>query len=350
MTRAIFRIIDANFNRAREGLRIAEEFCRFILNNEPLSSRCKQIRHQLSSAVSKLNIQRLVTARDTENDIGRGMEVADQMKRGGFEDCVTAGFARTTEALRVLAEAAATIDAAMAGTFEQLRYDCYILEKDISLFGSCALRFARVRLYGIINVESCPDVLAVAKAAAENGADCLQLRSKKMTDAEFLILAKSFVDLCKHHNVISIINDRVDIAVAAQADGVHLGQDDLSPAEARKCQLMPLITGISTHSMAELTKAIEQMPHYVALGSVFSTDTKQQVKVAGLEYISEALPFLKDKPIQAVAVGGISLETIEKVLQAGAGRIAVSSCICKAENPGLMCRKLKQKILQYYPD
>lgn len=350
MNRAIYRIIDANFNRAREGLRIAEEFCRFALNNEPLSGRCKQLRHQLSSAVSRLDMQRLITARDTENDIGCGIDVANQMKRGGFEDCVTAGFARTTEALRVLAEAAATIGAATAGTFEQLRYDCYALEKDIVLFGFSALRFRKVRLYGIITVESCPDAMAVAKAAAENGADCLQLRSKKTTDADFLALAKSLVDLCKHHNVISIINDRVDIAVAAQADGVHLGQDDLPLEEVRKCQLRPLIMGISTHSMDELTKAIEQMPHYVGLGSVFSTDTKQQVKVAGLEYIAKAIQFLKDKPVEAVAIGGINPETIEKVLQTGARRIAVSSCICKAENPGQVCRKLKQKILQYCQD
>jgi thiamine-phosphate pyrophosphorylase len=142
----------------------------------------------------------------------------------------------------------------------------------------------------------------------------------------------------------------VDIAVAAQADGVHLGQDDLPLEEVRKCQLRPLIMGISTHSMDELTKAIEQMPHYVGLGSVFSTDTKQQVKVAGLEYIAKAIQFLKDKPVEAVAIGGINPETIEKVLQTGARRIAVSSCICKAENPGQVCRKLKQKILQYCQD
>ena len=168
-------------------------------------------------------------------------------------------------------------------------------------------------------------------------------RVKKITDTAFLAIAKEFVDLCKHYNVISIINDRVDIAVAAQADGVHLGQDDLPLEEVRRCQLKPLITGISTHSMAELEKALEQMPHYVGLGSVFSTDTKQQVKVAGLEYIAKAIQFLKDKPVEAIAIGGINLETIEKVLQTGARRIAVSSCICKAENPGQVCKKLKQK-------
>jgi thiamine-phosphate pyrophosphorylase len=350
MNQAIFRIIDANFNRAREGLRIAEEFCRFALNNEKLSSRCKQIRHQLSAAVSSLGTQRLVTARDTKNDVGYGIKIAEQMKRANLEECVTAGFARTTEALRVLAETAATVDSTISDTFEQLRYDCYILEKDVALFGFPALRFRNVRLYVIITVEDCSDALAIAKAAAENGADCLQLRAKTLTDAGLFALAKRFVDLCKHHNVISIINDRVDIAVAAQADGIHLGQNDLPIEEIRKCQLKPLITGISTHSMAELKKALEQMPHYVGLGSVFSTNTKQQVKIAGLDYIAKAIQFLKDKPVEAVAIGGINLETIEKVLQTGARRIAVSSCICKAENPGQICKKLKQKILQYCQD
>jgi thiamine-phosphate pyrophosphorylase len=344
MNRAIFRIIDANFNRAREGLRIAEEFCRFALNNEPLSSRCKNARHLLCSFVGKLDMQKLVTARDTENDIGCGMKIENQMKRSGIEDCVSAGFARTTEALRVLADTVATLDAATADDLERLRYDCYTLEKDITLFGFPALRFRNVRLYVIITVEDCSDALAVAKAAAENGADCLQLRAKTLTDAGLFALAESFVDLCKHHNVISIINDRVDIAVAAQADGIHLGQNDLPIEEVRKCQLKPLITGISTHSIAELEKAVKQMPHYVGLGACFSTNTKQ-VNVCGLEYIIQAISFLKDKPIEAVAIGGINLDNIENVLKAGAKRIAVSSSVCKADNPAEICRKLKQKIL-----
>ncbi len=350
MNQAVYRIIDANSNRAREGLRIAEECCRFALNNESLSSRCKKIRHQLSNTVKKLdphNRQQLIAARDTENDIGCGLEVAGQMRRGSLEDCVTAGFARSTEALRVLAEAAATIDTTIADSFEQLRYDCYVLEKDIAMFGFAALKFSKVRLYGIISTESCPNVPAVAKACAKGGADCLQLRAKKMADANSFSLAREFVDLCKQNNVISIINDRVDIAVAAGADGIHLGQDDLPLEKISKCQIKPLITGISTHSMAELKKAVEKRPHYVGLGSVFSTDTKQHVDVCGIEYISSAVEFLKDKPVEAVAIGGINLETIDDVLQAGATRIAVSSCICKTENPADVCKKLKQKILKY---
>jgi thiamine-phosphate pyrophosphorylase len=344
VNKAVFRIIDANFNRAREGIRVAEEFCRFALNSETLSGRCKQLRHQLSSAIRKLDTQRLISARDTANDIGCGMEVAGQMKRSNLEDCITAGFARTTEALRVLAESAATIDAKLSLIFEKLRYDCYTLEKDISLAGFAALRFSKVRLYVILTVEGCKDVLSIAKACAQNGADCLQLRVKSMPDGQFFSLAQKFVDLCKHHGSVSIINDRVDIAVASDADGVHLGQDDLPLQQVRACQLKPLITGISTHSMAELKKAVEQNPCYVGLGSVFCTDTKQNVNVCGTAYISNAIEFLKDKPVQSVAIGGINMSNIEKVLQAGAKTIAVSSAVCKADNPADVCKKLKQII------
>ncbi|MFA5292375.1 MAG: thiamine phosphate synthase [Phycisphaerae bacterium] len=350
MNRTIYRVIDANFNRGREGLRIAEEFCRFALDNESLAGRCKQIRHQLSSAIGKLDTQKLIGARDTENDVGCGMEVAGQMKRDSLEDCVTAGFARTTEALRAIAEATATVDSKFSGEFEKLRYDCYILEKDIALYGYPALKFKKTRLYCIITTGDNIDALKIAGACAKNGADCIQLRAKNISDSDFLSLGREFVDLCKQNNVVSIINDRADIAVAADADGVHLGQDDLQVSEVRKLQLKPLIMGISTHSMAELKEAIKQKPHYVGLGSVFSTNTKQQVEVCGLEYISKAIEFLKDKSIEAVAIGGINPENVEKVLQAGAKIIAVSGCVCQSKNPADVCKKLKEIIVKYSKD
>jgi thiamine-phosphate pyrophosphorylase len=347
MERAIYRIIDANFNRAREGLRIAEEFCRFALDNEQLAGRCKALRHRLTAAVTKLDMQKLIAARDTENDIGCRMRVAGQMKRQNFEDCVTAGFARTTEALRVLAESACAVDNKISAEFEKLRYDCYILEKDISLSGFPALRFKKTRLYCIITVEAGIDVLKIAKACAAGGADCLQLRAKNIPDDQLLSLGRRFVDLCKQKDVISIINDRVDIAVAVDADGVHLGQHDLSAQVVRKCQLRPLIIGVSTHSIVELDKAVKQGPHYVGAGAVFTTPTKPQAKVSGLKYVSQVSKKIKNSNIEMVAIGGITLENVEKVLQAGARRIAVSSCVCKTKNPADVCKKLKEKIVKY---
>jgi thiamine-phosphate pyrophosphorylase len=347
MDRAIYRIIDANFNRGREGLRIAEEFCRFALDNEQLAGRCKGLRHRLSAAVTKLDMRKLIAARDTENDIGCRMKVAGQMKRQSFEDCVTAGFARTTEALRVLAESACAVDNKISAEFEKLRYDSYILEKDISLQGYPSLRFKKTRLYCIITVEDGIEVLKIARDCAAGGADCLQLRAKNITDGQLLSLGHKFVDICKQKDVISIINDRVDIAVAADADGVHLGQHDLSAEVVQKCQLRPLIIGVSTHSIVELDKAVKQGPHYVGAGAVFATPTKPQAKVSGLKYISEVSKKIKNKNVEMVAIGGITPENIEKVLKAGARCIAVSSCVCKAKNPAQICKKLKDKILKY---
>ncbi|OHB50053.1 MAG: thiamine-phosphate diphosphorylase [Planctomycetes bacterium GWF2_41_51] len=347
MNRAIYRIVDANYNRAREGLRIAEEFCRFALDNEQLATECKQCRHRLSSAVSKLDTQKLISSRDTENDVGCGVQIAEQMKRESLEDCVTAGLARTTEALRAISEAVSVINSELAGEFEKLRYDCYTLEKNISIYGFPAVKFSKARLYCIITVQNGMDALKIAQSCASGGADCLQLRAKEICDSELLPLAREFVHICKQNNVISIINDRADIAIAADADGVHLGQNDLPADEIRKMQLKPLIIGMSTHSMTELASAADQKLHYVGAGSVFSTNTKQQVEICGLDYVSKAVEYLKDKNIEAVAIGGITLENIDDVLRAGAKRIAVSSCVCNANDPGEVCKELKQRIEKY---
>ncbi len=344
MNRAIYRIVDANYNRAREGLRVAEEFCRFALDNQQLSSRCKEIRHKLSSSIAKLNTQMLIASRDTENDVGCDVKIAEPMKRQSLEDCVTAGLARTVEAIRAIAESVAIIDGKSAQEFEKIRYECYTIEKDISLFGFPAVKFKNTRLYCIITMQSGVDVLKVAKQCAAGGADCMQLRAKDISDSELLPLALEFVKIGKDHNVVSIVNDRVDIAIAADADGVHLGQNDLPAREIRKLQLKPLIIGVSTHSMSELTAAVEQRPHYVGVGSVFLTNTKQQVEICGLDYVKQATDFLQNKPVEAVAIGGIALENVDKVLQAGAKRIAVSSCVCLADNPADICKKIKEKL------
>jgi thiamine-phosphate pyrophosphorylase len=153
--------------------------------------------------------------------------------------------------------------------------------------------------------------------------------------------------MCKEHNVLAIINDRVDIALASDADGVHLGQNDLPMEQVRKLQHRPLIIGCSTHSMAELEKALEQLPTYVSLGPVFATDTKPDLQPVGLEYVKQATEFLKDTGISGVAIGGIAAENVADVLKAGASTAAVCSAIAKAEDPASACRDLKQQIVSF---
>lgn len=350
MERSTLRIIDANFNRAREAVRLMEEFCRFALNNISLSARTKQLRHRLSSAAGHFNMDMLAASRDSADDVGRAMQVADQLSRTDLKDCFTAAAKRLTEALRVLAETSQVIEPSVAPLFEQLRFDAYTLEKDVLLFSDPYEKFRDVGLYILVTVMPDDDkskVVDLASACAAGGTDCIQLRAKGLADGDLVILAERFSQACRSSNVISIINDRADIASMADADGFHLGQNDLPITQARKMAAKPMIIGLSTHNSEQLKAAIDQNPIYIALGPAFATPTKPSCKPAGPDYIQSAVKLLDSTGIGGVAVGGITITNIDSVLQTGVRTIAVCSAVTKAAKPEEMCRMLKQRITAF---
>ncbi len=347
MERAVYRIIDANFNRAREAIRVIEEFCRFSLNSTPLYERTKRLRHELSAAIGLLDAQRLIASRDTLGDVGVGKTVEKQLHRENLGDCFTAACKRLTEALRALAEVIQTKNPSAAKTIEDMRYTAYTLEKDIVLFSDAFEKFRHVGLYIVITSNMPSDVLSLTHKCVSGGADCIQLRAKAIEDDVLYALAVEFLRICGDDGVLGIINDRVDIAVAANADGVHLGQSDLSVECARKLQNKPMIVGKSTHSVEQLRAACDEFPNYVGLGPVFATATKPAAKTVGLEYVKEAVEMLSGTGIYSVAIGGISFDNIEQVLDNGAGCIAVCSAVTEARDPAAACRALKQKIDAY---
>jgi thiamine-phosphate pyrophosphorylase len=344
MERAVYRIIDANFNRAREAVRVVEEFCRFALNSAVLSEQAGELRHRLSAAVGELDAGRLISSRDTVGDVGVGRTLSNQLQRAELKDCFTAACKRLTEALRALAETTRTVNPSVADTMENLRYTAYTLEKDIVLFSDTTEKFRRVELYVIITSNLAGDVISLTHRCAAGGADCIQLRAKDIDDDQLFALAVEFAQICRDSNVLSIINDRVDITVAAAADGVHLGQNDLPVEQARKLQLGPLIIGRSTHSIDQLRAACEELPTYVSLGPVFSTGTKATAEPVGLEYVKQGVEILADTGIGHVAIGGIMLDNVEGVLEAGAKAIAVCSAVTEVKDPTAACRALKEKI------
>jgi thiamine-phosphate pyrophosphorylase len=346
MERAGYRILDANFNRAREALRVVEEYCRFVLNSGALSERAKRLRHELCAAVGRLDAGRLIAGRDTQGDVGVGAKVEGQLQRATLKDCFTAGAKRVTEALRVLAEVVQTEDKAVAESVERLRYEAYTLEKDIMVFSEPVEKFNRVRLYVIITSNLPAEVLALASKCATGGADCIQLRAKDIPDDRLFAMAVEFVEICREMGALSIINDRADIAAAAGADGMHLGQNDLPVEQVRRLQLSPLIVGKSTHSPRELEAACPSLPSYVSLGPAFATPTKPEIEVAGLEYVRRGIERLAGTGISHVAIGGITMENIEQVIEAGAQRVAVCSVVTKAADPAQACRRLKERIVE----
>jgi thiamine-phosphate pyrophosphorylase len=342
--RTTYRIIDANYNRAREALRTVEDYCRFTLNSTQFYDKAKELRHKLSGVLNRLDYVTLLVNRDTRRDVGINRSVESQLSRIELRDCFIAGCKRLTEALRTIAEYARTIDSSVADDVENIRYAAYTFEKDVILFSDASNKFENIKLYVIITSDIPVEIISLTTKCTKNGADCIQLRTKNVKDESLFAVAEEFVKICKGEGVYSVINDRVDIAVATGADGIHLGKNDVPVQCAKKLQLSPLIIGKTTHSLEQIRNTIKLNPTYVSLGPIFATETKPGLNPVGLNYIQESLDVLNETAISHVAIGGITLDNIDDVLKAGAKCIAVCSAITQSEDPAKNCRAFKEKI------
>jgi thiamine-phosphate pyrophosphorylase len=344
MPKTVYRIIDANFNRSREALRVIEEYCRFVLDHKGLCARTKHLRHALCGALSELDNQKLLACRDTVKDVGTNLTVDQQLKRTSLESCLTAAAKRLPEALRALSELIQTFDPALAVRVEQIRYQAYTLEKDIVVLGLPLVKYGSVQLYVLVTSDIPEETLRLASQCARGGADCIQWRAKQLSDKERVDVGRAFVSICREHEVISIINDRVDIAEATQADGVHLGLDDLSVEDARGLQSAPLIIGKTTHNHQELAEACKENPTYVALGPAFATSTKPDLQPSGLDYIRTGLHQIRTQDLGYVVIGGITEANLDQVLETGAKTIAVCAAVTQSPDPEDACRRLKERL------
>lgn len=157
------------------------------------------------------------------------------------------------------------------------------------------------------------------------GAQLIQLRDKEAGSRELLDAARGCLQLTRLAGAKLLINDRVDVAIAAEADGVHLGQDDLQVEEARELLGPDKIIGLSTHSLDQFRAALATSADYIAVGPVYATTTKENANpVVGLDLVREAAQ-LTNRPL--VAIGGISIERAPEVIAAGASSVAVISAL-----------------------
>ena len=184
----------------------------------------------------------------------------------------------------------------------------------------------------------------IVAAAVAGGVSCIQLREKSCGTRKFLNEALALQPLLKSRNIPLIINDRLDIALAIEADGVHLGQSDMPLGRARKIAGDSLIIGISAESVDDALRAEQEGADYIGISPVFSTPTKTDIAPPlGLEGVRQ-IRALVDIPL--VGIGGINSDNAESVLAAGADGIAVVSAIVSAADPAGAAKKLKTLIDQ----
>lgn len=193
--------------------------------------------------------------------------------------------------------------------------------------------------------DSAPDISLVEQFVqfVDAGAEIVQLRAKRSTSAEIFAAASEMLKLTRRQNVKLIINDRVDIALAVGADGVHLGQTDLSPIEARRLLGDAAIIGYSTHNVDQLSSAIKMPIDYIAIGPIFPTETKSDTDpIVGLDMVRQARSIVGDMPL--IAIGGISTDNAASVIAAGADSIAVISTLLSEAKIGERYAMLESSI------
>ncbi len=337
------RILDVNLNRANEALRVIEEIARFYLDNKDLSKELKYARHELNKSLSS-SYEDLLKSRDTENDIGT--DISNPTNKISLINVYQANFKRLQQALRALAEFS-SLNNISNNSFEELRYRSYTMEKEMFKELQKKIkteRLQKAKLYLVTDRQKYAthnEFLDKIASALEGGVNIVQLREKTAQANEILELAKKVKELCALYDAIFIINDRVDIARIVKADGVHLGQSDIDIHSARKILGNEIIIGISTHCPEHAKTAEETGADYIGVGPVFETPTKPGRKSVGLEYVEWTS---KNVSIPWFAIGGINLDNIKEVINAGAKRIAVVRAIINADSPASIAVEMKNTL------
>ena len=351
---SFFRIIDAAANRTAEGLRVAEDVMRMHLNDRHLAKQLKELRHDLVSALATLPAANSIAARDSIGDVGRNIQVkqeydrspADEdLREASFVPLLTANFKRAQQAIRTLEEFLKSDSETVAKAIEQIRYRCYTLEKACRLALRADTIFAPVSIYVLIDGcqwgETCQvneseitaerwrdtQLAKTVGALVDAKIDFIQLRDKALSDRQLVAAGRVIAELTRDTQTGFFMNDRADIAVACGADGVHVGQDELSVADARRIVGPEKLIGVSTHSLEQAQAAVLEGADYIGVGPVFASQTKSFSQQVGPELVKE---ICGEVSLPAFAIGGIDLTNADQVAAAGCGRVAVTAVYATA--------------------
>ncbi len=323
---ALYRILDANLDRAREGMRVVEEWCRFGLDDAELTEECKNLRQELA----RWHTSDLREARDTSGDTGTALTHPQEAERTSIAQVLQANLCRVQEALRVLEEYGKVYNPEMGAALKQMRYRVYVLESQLMFYDRQRL-LRSARLYLVTSPFD--NLFSTVEAALKGGLTLVQYRDKNADDEVRLSNALKLRQLCHHYGALFIVNDRVDLALAVDADGVHLGQQDLPISVARQLLGAKKIIGRSTHCPDDLHRALQEGADYIGVGPVYETPTKEGRPAAGLDYVRYAA---QHATVPWFAIGSVDPTNLQEVMDAGADRVAVVRAIMQAEAPTLV--------------
>ena len=338
---SVLRIIDANLNRVAEGLRVIEDVARLGLNDSRLSAELKAIRHNLVETAPDFH-RDLLWTRDASGDVGRDTRIAGQSSSRDLEGVVVANSRRSQESLRVLEELAKTPGVANKLDSEkckQARFRVYAIEQQLLALLLRTNQTSRIRgLYVIVDGEWLKGRLHadVTRKAILGGARVIQLREKTMGKKRLLSLARDLKQICSEADVLFVVNDYLDVALDCEADGLHVGQDDLPVDVARRLLKPNQILGCSASTIEEARAAQAAGADHIGVGSIYATSTKD-ARVVGPAMIADIRQAVS---VPLVAIGGINKSNLSTVLDAGADAAAVITAVSAAPDPAAAAREL----------
>jgi thiamine-phosphate pyrophosphorylase len=329
---AALRILDANLNRASEGLRVVEDYCRFALDDLHLARRCKEIRHGLVSALSSISTPALAAARESQQDVGAEISTPQEGDRQSLAHIAAASWQRVQQALRVIDECVKLLAPAAATAIERLRYQSYTLAKACLTAHESDQRLLAARLHVLMDgAKSERSFIRRINGLVAAGVAIIQLRDKRLADRKLLSRAKLLRQLIDEAGggVLFIMNDRPDLAVLSRANGLHIGQDELTVKDARLITGPQMLIGVSTHSIEQARQAVLDGANYIGCGPTFTSSTKEFDRFPGLPFLQEVAAEIS---LPAFAIGGITLKNVQDVVATGIKRIAVSSAVMAASD------------------
>ncbi|HEY98153.1 MAG TPA: thiamine phosphate synthase [Dehalococcoidia bacterium] len=340
ISRDTLRIIDANLNRIGEGLRVLEEVARLSLNDTGLTQQLKDMRHGITRVGDEFQLK-LINARDANGDVGADMLVAGEAKPRNTKDTIIANARRIQESLRVLEEIARVPDLKLdTAKYRNARFTLYTVEKELLQKISRQDKLSKLRgLYVIIDMAMLKgrSYQEVTAQVILGGAGVIQLRDKEHGKKELLAIARDIRDLCREKDILFIVNDYLDIALAVDADGLHVGPEDLPVATARQLLTQDKILGGSARTVNRALALSADGADYIGVGAMFSTGTKERAKVVGIKLLGK-IKAAVNMPI--VAIGGIKEDNIRDVVRAGADAVAVISAVLGADDIEKATRQL----------
>jgi thiamine-phosphate pyrophosphorylase len=338
------RIVDANLNRIGEGLRVLEEVARLVLDDAALAQPLKNMRHEMVRVGEKMSPQ-LLGARDAAGDVGADMAVPGEGSQRDIPQTVVANARRVQESLRVMEEFAKLSGLGLdPEKFKKARFTLYTIEKD--LLGRLLRQDKIKRLRGLYVIVDTAALggrghVEVAGQAIRGGARVIQLRDKSLGKKGLLAVARAMRNLCAENDVLFIVNDYLDIALAVEADGLHVGQGDLPVKVARRLLPIDKILGGSASTVAEAAAAQTEGADYIAVGAMYPTPSKTEARVVGPARLKQVRQAVN---LPLVAIGGINHENLGRVLAAGADAVAVISAVLGAEDVEAASRCLVERM------